>query len=526
MGRKSRLLVIGKSWGGDAATATEIFGRTDSRGALVIGGFHAFPDPSDPSFPVCHRIYFPSGLPESIAIMFYSGSLQEGIAEAVGQAKAVVCFVRDDSETSSTWENDYFTDSEFLQLLESKSVLLQLTKDSQEAGFLTSFCPVTKFPAVVVIKHGTLREYIIPDIEKEGFQGRLRVAIEDAQPQAPAPAQSIGQSSSAATTHTAAPVPESEPMTASTSAPVSPAPVSAAPRPQPVESPKSPQQKGDEATAGNKTQKQEPSQSPSTKRTKKPVPLPQKKESAPAPKITVKKHDKPTTSSQSLSVDMPTSPPPKPETEQEPAPKPQPTPPRQYRLQVRLFDGSSVRSSFTPSQTIRGDVRPWVDSQLEEKRPYNLKHILTPLPNRTLTIAEEEQTLAELGLGSTANLVMVPINTYTEAYSTSGASLPVRAVSSAYGLVSSVVGTATGLVGSLLGYGQPTPAPQTAPSTGSAQPGTSTPTGAARPRPTGSGGLNIRTLHDQRDERDDSQLYNGNQLNFQPRRDENGRPLQ
>ncbi|KAH8426407.1 UBX domain protein [Aspergillus melleus] len=462
--------------------------------------------------------------------MFYSGGLQEGIADAVCQGKAVVCFVRDDSEASSTWENEYFTDSEFAQLLESTSVLLRLTKDSQEAGFLTSFCPVTKFPAVVVIKHGTLREYIIPDIEKEGFQERLRAAVADADAQSQAPTQSIGQSSSAATTHTAAPVSGPEPTTASTTTPlseptpVSPASVPAALRHQPAESTQSPQQQGDEATAGKKTQKLEPSQSPSTKTTKKPAPLPQKKEAAPAPKITIKKHDKPATSSRTLSVDMPTPPPP--ETEQEPAPKPQPTPPRQYRLQVRLFDGSSVRSSFTPSQTIRGDVRPWVDSQLEEKRPYNLKHILTPLPNRTLTIAEEEQALAELGLGSTANLVMVPINTYTEAYSTSGASLPVRAVSSAYGLVSSVVGTATGLVGSLLGYGQPSPAPQTAPSTGSAQPGTSTPPGAARPRPTGSGGLNIRTLHDQREERDDSQLYNGNQLNFQPRRDENGRPLQ
>ncbi|KAK1141626.1 hypothetical protein N8T08_008890 [Aspergillus melleus] len=474
--------------------------------------------------------------------MFYSGSLQEGIADAVGQGKAVVCFVRgilppiclrsrwswayapaasstfsNDSETSSTWENEYFTDSEFAQFLESKSVLLRLTKDSQEAGFLTSFCPVTKFPAVVVIKHGTLREYIIPDIEKEGFQERLRTAVADADAQSQAP-QSMGQSSSTAATHTAAPVPGPELTTAS-----EPAPVPAAPQSLHVESQKSPQQQGDGATAGKKTPKLEPTQSP-PKTTRKPATLPQKKEAAPAPKITIKKHDKPATSSRTLSVDMPTSPPPA--TEQEPAPKPQPTPPRQYRLQVRLFDGSSVRSSFTPSQTIRGDVRPWVDGQLEEKRPYNLKHILTPLPNRTLTIAEEEQTLAELGLGSTANLVMVPINTYTEAYSTSGASLPVRAVSSAYGLVSSVVGTATGLVGSLLGYGQPAPDPQTAPSTGSAQPGTSTPPGAARPRPTGPGGLNIRTLHDQREERDDSHLYNGNQLNFQPRRDENGRPLQ
>jgi UBX domain. len=56
-------------------------------------------------------------------------------------------------------------------------------------------------------------------------------------------------------------------------------------------------------------------------------------------------------------------------------------PPTEYRLQVRLFDGSSVRSSFTPTQSIRNDVRAWLDQKMEDdNRPYNLKHILTPLP--------------------------------------------------------------------------------------------------------------------------------------------------
>ena len=74
------------------------------------------------------------------------------------------------------WENEYFADDDevlsipmplyqaypltyhcslqFAQLLEAKSITLRLTKDSQEAGFLTSFCPITKLPAVVVIKYG------------------------------------------------------------------------------------------------------------------------------------------------------------------------------------------------------------------------------------------------------------------------------------------------------------------------------------------------------------------------------------
>lgn len=44
----------------------------------------------------------------------------------------------------------------FLQIvpiLNAKAVLLRLTAGSQEAGFLTSFCPISKFPTVVVIKY-------------------------------------------------------------------------------------------------------------------------------------------------------------------------------------------------------------------------------------------------------------------------------------------------------------------------------------------------------------------------------------
>lgn len=188
-------------------------------------------------------------------------------------------------------------------------------------------------------------------------------------------------------------------------------------------------------------------------------------------------------------------------------PKPQPQaprgPPSQYRLQVRLFDGRSIRSSFLPTQTIRGDVRPWLDQQMaDDHRPYNLKHILTPLPSRTISVTEESQTLQDLGLGSTANLVMVPVESYTEAYSAAG-SLPVRAISGVYNVVSSVAGTATGLVGSFLGYGPSAPANEPA---SSPSPSTEN---ARRPRPSGS---NIRTLRDQQDERGNSQLYNGNQV--------------
>lgn len=82
----------------------------------------------------------------------------------------------DDEQQSTVWENEYFAGDDevlsipipsyqaypltyfrslqFAQLLEANSITLRLVKESQEAGFLTSFCPITKFPAVVVIKYG------------------------------------------------------------------------------------------------------------------------------------------------------------------------------------------------------------------------------------------------------------------------------------------------------------------------------------------------------------------------------------
>lgn len=186
-------------------------------------------------------------------------------------------------------------------------------------------------------------------------------------------------------------------------------------------------------------------------------------------------------------------------------------PPDQYRLQVRLFDGRSVRSSFAPTQTIHSDVRPWLDHQMDtEQKPYNLKHILTPLPSCTISVSEESLTLEELGLGSTANLVMVPVASYIDAYSTAGSSLPVRGMTAVYNILSSAASTATGYVGSLVGYG---PRGSTASGNGSS---------TAKPDPlypdsSGAQGLRvhrpvIRTLRDRENNDNDSQLYNGNQV--------------
>ncbi|KAJ5624583.1 hypothetical protein N7510_000892 [Penicillium lagena] len=437
--------------------------------------------------------------------LFYQGTLQDGISLAMRETKAVLCFVRDDTDLSATWEEEYFAGEEISQLLSAKAVSLRLSAGSQEAGFLTSFCPIQKFPTVVIIQNGTLQEYLGPDISKEDFRSRLTAALESQttpesapQSQSSRPAQS---NNAAAAPVTATPVAPAQPPTSHTSSPrtqSTQAPSNNKPRPEAGASNKEPSKKvSTPSTASKSATPKRPPQEQKQKATSKP----EKKEEQP---------QKPMKPTASKTAEQP-----------EPQPRAPRPPPSQYRLQVRLFDGSSVRSSFKPSQTIRNDVRPWLDPQMaDDNRPYNLKHILTPLPSRTISVSEESQTLEELGIGPTANLVMVPVSTYTDAYAAAGSSLPVRGASAVYNVFSSAAGIATGLVGSFFGYAATAPENNEAESSGPSSTPSSSSQTSQRPRPTGP---TIRTLRDQQDERGNNQFYNGNQLNFEPRKNQDGK---
>ena len=179
-------------------------------------------------------------------------------------------------------------------------------------------------------------------------------------------------------------------------------------------------------------------------------------------------------------------------------------------IQIRLFDGSNIRSKFPSDQSLRSHVRRWIDESREDgDAPYTLKQILTPLPNRTLSISEEEQTLQDLGLVPSCTLVMVPVQEYTAAYTNSqgllskGASAGYNIVSSGAGLVAGALGTFLGLggvQGETAGQSEPSPAEQARNPERRSQDTTS--------------GINIRTLRDQQSDRDPHQLYNGNQVSL------------
>lgn len=178
-------------------------------------------------------------------------------------------------------------------------------------------------------------------------------------------------------------------------------------------------------------------------------------------------------------------------------------------VQVRLFDGSKIRATFNSDQTLRKNVRQWIDEQrVDGDVPYTFRQILTPLPNKPISILDEEESLQTLGLTPSATLVMVPVQTYSAAYD-AGQGYLAKGLSAGYNMVSGGIGLVTGAVGTFLGVGNGTTATrQTEPTT----------RGATQANPTESRpGINIRTLRNRRTSRDEQQLYNGNQVSLQSR---------
>ncbi|KAN0072171.1 hypothetical protein V8E54_009900 [Elaphomyces granulatus] len=459
--------------------------------------------------------------------MFYDGDLQSGIALAVREAKSVICFVRDDEEESTLWEKEYFDDT--AKYLEAGAVILRLTANSQETSFLTSFCPISTCPTVVVIKNGMLQAYITPGASKDDFHSRLKTIL----------ATNISNSASSA----------SAPSSVATNVdntPVAASPAAAPPnKPEVSERPDTAEEERkrresiragkrrvdsieeEEELARERPKTEQEKQIEQQRRLKL-----QAKEERARVLNQIKQDNEDRKHREELrrlenSANADRGP-----TAHQPASRPttSTSEAESYRLQIRLFDGSSVRASFLPSATIRRDLRPWIDRQRTDgKQPYNLKHVLTPHPSHTISVVEEEQTLKDLELGPTSNLVMVPIPSYTDAYAFSNASLPMRALSTGYSIILGIVSAVTATIWSLLGYGFgiPTSNDATSAESSSRQPEDT----AGKPQPAASSrNNNIRTLRDQQPDRDDTQFYNGNQLtggifssamqlNFEPRRE-------
>ncbi|KAL8643754.1 MAG: hypothetical protein Q9226_008142 [Calogaya cf. arnoldii] len=178
---------------------------------------------------------------------------------------------------------------------------------------------------------------------------------------------------------------------------------------------------------------------------------------------------------------------------------------QQCSLQIRLFNGLTIRGKFAPEETLSRNIRTWIAEQRTDgDTPFTLKQIVAPSPSRTITISEEEQSLQSLGLLPSATLVMVPIQGYTNAY-TSDRGILGKAVSMGYNAASAGGNLVTGALGTVLGFGRATAGSEQA----SAPDVSSATSGPARTRED----TRFRTMRQSEDNEDtDHQLYNGNQV--------------
>ena len=174
-------------------------------------------------------------------------------------------------------------------------------------------------------------------------------------------------------------------------------------------------------------------------------------------------------------------------------------------VQVRLFDGGTIRNKFAVDQTL-SEIREWVDKERSDDVPFTFKQILTPLPNRSLTISEERERIIQLGFTPSATLVMVPIKDYTAAYTDSSHSFISKISALPLNTVTAGVGLVSGALGTFLGLGQAGPSQEDS----SAQPPSLS---QSEQQPNLSHpDSHVRTLGRQREDREEDQLYNGNQV--------------
>ncbi|MCJ1396783.1 hypothetical protein MMC18_009675 [Xylographa bjoerkii] len=450
--------------------------------------------------------------------MFFDGYLQDGIALALEQRKVVVCFVTGANEQSTLWEHEYLKDEEVYirHQLKASAVVLRLEQGSQEAGYLTAFYSITTFPAVVVINNGQQIADIHGDHPLDSFKERLLSALNTAVLK-----DSISLSYSATGTQAFDAATEAGPA------------VERREFQQPVDLAvqnlleerrqrlEFDQRHKDMAEKAQRLAKQEAKRveaeaaAPDSARAKQASYAQQqrkkqqeirqererilrviendkveRKHKEDLRKALVEAEKRGDDGAEGLVAHQPAS-----EIRQL---RPRTSP--DCALQIRLFDGTTIRSRFHPDLSIRGNVRKWIDEQRTDgDTPYTFRQVLAPRPNQNISISEEEQSLQSLGLTPSATLIMVPVQGYTTAYAADSGYLS-KGLTAGY-IVASWI---TKAMGTFLGVGSAeTSLPKSHGISQSHTDDTEVPSTSA---------INIRTLKDQEKNKDSQQFYNGNQV--------------
>lgn len=169
-------------------------------------------------------------------------------------------------------------------------------------------------------------------------------------------------------------------------------------------------------------------------------------------------------------------------------------------LQVRLFDGSTIRRRFAQNETLRDHVRAWVDREGSDgDRPFTFKQILSPMSNRTISISDEDATLQSLGFMPNATLVKIPVQRFSDAYVAEKGIIS-KGISASYNVASAGINIITSFMGTVLGFGQAIPGAEASTAQVTRDPE------SIRTE------VNIRSLRHQHPDRREQQFYNGNQV--------------
>ncbi|KAF3042482.1 hypothetical protein E8E11_000825 [Didymella keratinophila] len=483
--------------------------------------------------------------------MFYEGTLQSGIGQAIQQKKLVACFIRDDGATSKQWEDEWLRSGWLSSLLEQKAILLRLESGSTEAGFLAAFCKIESAPTLVVIHNGKLQLQLGSEAGQEEFVNKVRQVLGAA----PIPGSASAQASTTQaeddlygddepTANTVqATSPEPSPSPAQVRAPPpAPAPV---PAPAPATTAPTSNTKGKQRADSTPQAGLAASSTTTNSAQQAARAALQKKKREDAEELARVKarieQDKAERKAQAEAR--------KAEREAERnAVSPPPTQTRtttsnrgsqaqNVNLNIRLFDGRTIRHTFPRTASLEKEVRKWVDEEfsklsqddanIQNKQlpPFFFRHILPPQPSRELSAGDENQTLGDIDLAPSATLVLVPVKGYSDAYAGPGTNLlagtTTGIVSGAFGLLSSTVGYAGSMLGSFLGTGTVAPQQAQGQTVGGGSGSAQQPESARSERE--EGGIRVRTLADQRAREPRSQqFYNGNQSNVEPRPDDRG----
>lgn len=514
---------------------------------------------------------------------FHQGDLNSGISRAIQEQKLVACFVHGDDEESAKWENEWLENTTFDEderslgdAISDKAILLRIQFGSKEASFLDVFCPIKAAPTLAIIHNGTVLDRIESGIEQDEFLAVISRVLgqapggQDLQEADTADGETTATGGDESTSHTD---PAIATAAQDTTQPTPLEPTASNPQLQQILSERGARleverkkreavekerikeanarrkaaeqaaeassaakpDKGKQRATSEQSEQQKAREAWIYQQKKRKEEAKQERERILA-QIEADKRDRKIRAEQAREAQAASG-----EGAFSELPSSHSTllPPSKAgnscSLQVRLFDGSSIRAKFSPDEAdIATAVRTWVKETSPDggaDQPFTFRQILAPQPSRSIEVSEEHQTLRELGLVPNATLVLVPVAQFTTAYSNAGGGYVGSALNGAY----HVANTGYNLLGSILSYvpgfaAQGEGAPQGRPSqsgglymggTGDEQERSNV-EGARMANSdsasAGSAQIRVKTLADQRAEaakKQGAEFYNGNSLRFE-----------